>query len=72
MINLHQERERIQNKISTDDRLDDVSKGLNKELEGVGLKLKWANEERDLLRKQMNDALENSRQKENYLREQEA
>lgn len=66
-----QEREKLANKLSTDDRLDDVSKGIVKEIEGANLKLKWAEEERDTLRNQMNDALNNAKQKEQYIKSQE-
>lgn len=65
------EKERLQNKLSTDTRLDNVSKGILKEIEGANLKLKWANEERDTLRNQMNDALNNAKQKANYIQSQE-
>lgn len=65
------EKERLQNKLSTDTRLDNVSKGILKEIEGANLKLKWANEERETLRNQMNDALNNAKQKANYIQSQE-
>ena len=58
-------------KIQVDENLDECAKGLQKENEGVGLKNKWAEDERDKLFQRMEEALENAKQKEAQIRDQE-
>ena len=53
-----EERERLQNKIDTDEQRDEVVRGFEKEIEGIDLKLKWAGEERDKLLGEVRDARE--------------
>ena len=55
---LLEERERLQNKIDTDEQRDEVVRGFEKEIEGIDLKLKWAGEERDKLLGEVRDARE--------------
>jgi hypothetical protein len=69
---LIERKEFLQHKINTDDHLDDVSNGLEKELHGVALKLKWASDDRDTLFSQMQEAAEMMKMKEDYIGDQEA
>ncbi len=66
-----EETDNASHKIQVDENLDECAKGLQKENEGVGLKNKWAEDERDKLFKRMEEALENAKQKEAQIRDQE-
>lgn len=69
---LREERENLRRKIDTDESLDDVRTGLEKELNGLDLKLRWADDEKKILEEQVRAALETAGQKGELIRDQEA
>lgn len=54
---LHQIRESLENKIYVDSTLDEVKNLLNKELEQINIKIRWANDEKKTVYADLDEAL---------------
>lgn len=68
---LYKQLDQLNTKKVTDENRDEVQRDLDKEIENISLKLRWAMEERDNSRKDLDEALALAREKENEVREQE-
>ena len=64
---LNEIKEGLENKIQTDDNRDMVRGALEKELQGVGLKIRWANDEKKNIFNDLETALKILEDKNNFI-----
>ena len=57
MAELNQIRDNLETKLASDSVLDSVRESLNEELEGVNLKIRWANDEKKKLYADLENAI---------------